>query len=43
MESKGRSGKKVTIIHGFTRRPEELEELATFLKKAVAPVEPSKE
>jgi translation initiation factor 1 len=34
LEFKGRSGKKVTVIRGFTRRAEELDALAAHLKKS---------
>ena len=33
LETQGRSGKKMTVIRGFTRRSEELEELAGYLKR----------
>jgi len=34
IEKKGRGGKTVTVLEGFTRRPEELEELASQMKRA---------
>ena len=34
LETQGRSGRKVTVVKGFTRRSEELEELAGRIKKA---------
>jgi translation initiation factor 1 len=34
VEKKGRGGKTVTVLDGFTRRPSELEELASQMKKA---------
>lgn len=34
IEKKGRRGKTVTALDGFTRRPSELEELASQMKKA---------
>lgn len=33
LETQGRSGRKVTVVRGFTRRPEELEVLAGLVKK----------
>ncbi len=33
LETQGRSGKKMTMIRGFTRRQEELEELVGYLKR----------
>jgi translation initiation factor 1 len=33
LETQGRSGKKVTLVNGFTRRSEELEEFAARIKK----------
>jgi translation initiation factor 1 len=34
IEKKARRGKTVTVLDGFTRRPEELEELASQMKKS---------
>jgi translation initiation factor 1 len=34
IEKKGRGGKTVTVLDGFTRRPSELEEIASQMKKA---------
>ncbi len=34
IEKKGRGGKTVTVLNGFTRRSEELEDLAKRMKKA---------
>ncbi len=34
IEKKARRGKTVTVLDGFTRRPEELEDLASQMKKA---------
>ena len=33
LETQGRSGRKVTVVKGFTRRSEELDELAGRIKK----------
>jgi translation initiation factor 1 len=34
IEKKARRGKTVTVLDGFTRQPEELEELASQMKKS---------
>jgi translation initiation factor 1 len=34
IEKKGRGGKTVTVMDGFTRRQQELEDLASQMKKA---------